>query len=880
MKKYLQEPILKRALVLTLMFVAALLIISATYAQASLTSLKYQNALENQRAHEDLGNRIITKLILLEGELNQLAYVEDERDLRMAQQHIDTLLEEIMQIVQVLREGGTFTEELSSNLVGLDELKVAVSYELDEEAGYFVEVLELVPRLLDVQDTSLKLSAAVERKLAATNVDEQLASDKEIELLLKQVDTFFVRSQESANRIYFESHIKMDEIAAARIESQQRVGVISLVVVLMVVGFGGSVARHELQQIRILIDERSHTEKLLRDAELRYRTVADFTYAWEYWRNPDGELEYVSPSCERVTGYAQAEIFADPDIIDTMICKEDELVWLKHGSETNKKHGPQEIRFRVCKKNGDVVWIEHACQPVISPTGEFVGFRASNRDVTSRVEAQNALREREGLYRSLVENSPIGIVLSDLTGNILSVNQVALNMLGSPSSEATKSINLLTFAPLVANGFVKDFYASIESEKPVWSTAAYVSKWGVHINSRYGLTSVYDAQGELFGVQILLEDITEQMRDKADLQRQIRNFATINTINNAILTRTDLEGVTSIILREIVERLGVDAADVLIYDEHALTLTCSAREGFNIRAAEPIILRVGDGYAGQAAVQRKTVRLRDINDPNLNHNIPKHWKDEAFLSYFGVPLLVKGELKGILELYQRSNVERDKSWLEFMETLAQQVAIAIDSHFLLDALQRSNMELELAYETTLEGWAHALEMRDYETKGHTERVAALTVKLAQSLGAQREELTHIRRGALLHDIGKIAVSDTILLKEGPCTAEEWEIIKQHPYFGYEMLRKITYLKPSLDIVLYHHERWDGAGYPEGLAGERIPYAARIFAVVDVWDALINDRPYHDAWSREETLKHIQDESGKHFDPQVVEVFCKIILEEE
>jgi putative nucleotidyltransferase with HDIG domain len=169
-----------------------------------------------------------------------------------------------------------------------------------------------------------------------------------------------------------------------------------------------------------------------------------------------------------------------------------------------------------------------------------------------------------------------------------------------------------------------------------------------------------------------------------------------------------------------------------------------------------------------------------------------------------------------------------------------------------------------------------LELRDYETKGHTDRVAKLALELARELNVKGEDLTHIRRGALLHDIGKIAISDTILLKEGNCTPEEWEIIQQHPQYGYDMLKEVKYLKPSLDIVLYHHEKWDGSGYPAGLAGENIPFSARIFAIIDVWDALLSNRPYHKAWGREKALAYIQKESGKHFEPRMVTAFNKII----
>jgi putative nucleotidyltransferase with HDIG domain len=178
----------------------------------------------------------------------------------------------------------------------------------------------------------------------------------------------------------------------------------------------------------------------------------------------------------------------------------------------------------------------------------------------------------------------------------------------------------------------------------------------------------------------------------------------------------------------------------------------------------------------------------------------------------------------------------------------------------------------MAYDATIEGWSAALDLRDEETRGHSQRVTEMTVKLARSLGLGEEELAQVRWGALLHDIGKMGVPDGILLKPGPLTDEEWVLMKKHPTFAYEMLSPIHYLQSALDIPYCHHEKWDGTGYPRGLKGKQIPLVARIFAVVDVWDALISDRPYRKAWSEEKVREHIQAGAGTHFDPQVVKTF--------
>ena len=192
------------------------------------------------------------------------------------------------------------------------------------------------------------------------------------------------------------------------------------------------------------------------------------------------------------------------------------------------------------------------------------------------------------------------------------------------------------------------------------------------------------------------------------------------------------------------------------------------------------------------------------------------------------------------------------------------------------ALQRAHQDLREAYDKTIEGWVVALDLRDRETEGHTQRVTEMTVRLARSLGCTDEEVLHIRRGALLHDMGKMGIPDEILQKPGPLTEEEWEVMRRHPQYAYQMLSPISYLNQALIIPYYHHERWDGSGYPHGLTGEEIPLFARLFAVVDVWDALSSDRPYRKRVPPKDVIEYLQQESGRLFDPRIVEKFLSII----
>jgi putative nucleotidyltransferase with HDIG domain len=301
--------------------------------------------------------------------------------------------------------------------------------------------------------------------------------------------------------------------------------------------------------------------------------------------------------------------------------------------------------------------------------------------------------------------------------------------------------------------------------------------------------------------------------------------------------------------------------------------------GFRTDALKHTHLKLGHGYAGQAALERRSIFVQDLAEQNLEFNLSPLFLEEKFISYYAVPLLAKGSVKGVLEIFLRSQLNPDREWIEFLDSLAGQAAIAVESAALFDGLQRRNIDLSLAYETTLEGWSRALDLRDKETEGHTQRVTQLTLRLAREMKMSDEELVHARRGALLHDIGKMGVPDSILHKPGALTDEEWEVMRKHPTYAFELLAPIAFLKPAVDIPYCHHEKWDGSGYPRGLRAEQIPLAARIFAVVDVWDALISDRPYRKAWRKARALKYIREQTGLHFDPQVVEVFLNIIERE-
>lgn len=363
-----------------------------------------------------------------------------------------------------------------------------------------------------------------------------------------------------------------------------------------------------------------------------------------------------------------------------------------------------------------------------------------------------------------------------------------------------------------------------------------------------------------------------------DAKRRFAYLQALHAIDLATTASLDLRVVFNVVLEQVVTNLHVHAADILVLNPYGQVLDYAAGRGFQATGFQRVRLRVGEGLAGRAALERRVIGVPQLTPDAVDGKRVSLVIAERFVSAFAVPLIVKGQVKGVLELFHREPLTPDQEWLQFLEALSTQAAIAIDNAALFADLQRSNAELILAYDATIEGWSRALELRDKETEGHTLRVTEMTIRLAQALDVPDAELIHIRRGALLHDIGKMGIPDRILLKPGPLNEHEWEIMQRHPIYAFEMLSPIAFLRPALDIPYCHHEKWDGTGYPRGLKGEHIPLAARIFAIADVWDALRSDRPYRQSWSEERVLQHVISLAGSHFDPRVVDIFHRLYTE--
>lgn len=377
-------------------------------------------------------------------------------------------------------------------------------------------------------------------------------------------------------------------------------------------------------------------------------------------------------------------------------------------------------------------------------------------------------------------------------------------------------------------------------------------------------------------VMVIARDITRCKETERKLKQQMQQLSALRSIDLAIASGLDLNLLLTMVLDQVSLLLQIDAASILILNPKTNMLEFTASRGFRSHSLQHTRLRMGEGCAGRVAMDRKMIHIPDLRENHAGFDRSPHFHNEDFIVYYGMPLIAKGRVLGVLELFHRLNHYPDKDWLEFFGTVAGQTAIAVDNARMVKDLQRTNLELSLAYDATIEGLSRALDLRDRETEEHTQRVTDLTVRLANRLNVDAAELVHIRRGAVLHDIGKVAIPDRILFKPGPLADDEWKIMRRHPSIAVDLLSPVSYLAPALEIPHWHHEKWDGTGYPDRLGGEEIPFAARMFALADVYDALTSDRPYRSAWSKEDTVQYIQMHSGRHFDPRLVPEFLDLV----
>ncbi|MBI4926929.1 MAG: PAS domain S-box protein [Anaerolineae bacterium] len=374
---------------------------------------------------------------------------------------------------------------------------------------------------------------------------------------------------------------------------------------------------------------------------------------------------------------------------------------------------------------------------------------------------------------------------------------------------------------------------------------------------------------EMTGAAVHRLDLLEKTRES------LRRVEALHQIDIAISSSMDLGTTLSTILSHTTNLLNADAADIYRLNEHTQHLELLASTSAKNHDLDMLFVRLGEGLCGQAALTRHTQNITNgdwSSEPQARRRLLTR---DGMAHACATPLISKGVVTGVLEIFSRKPLKMDYEWQDFLETLAGQAAIAMENLGLIDRVQRSHAELVLAYNETIEGWSRAMEMRDQDTEGRNQRMADLTMRLARAMNIHQEEIVHIRRGALLHDVGNMGVPDDIFYKDEPLCEEEIKLLKKHTEMAFQLLSPIRYLRPALEIPYAHHERWDGSGFPRGLSGEHIPLSARIFAVVEAYDTLLHPRGARQPVPEEKVLKTIQAGAGKAFDPEVVRVFLEM-----
>ena len=640
-----------------------------------------------------------------------------------------------------------------------------------------------------------------------------------------------------------------------------------------------------------------------KQAEAQYRTLVEQMPAITYTAALDetNATLYISPQIERL-GYTPADYLGDPALWLRNIHPDDRERVVAQFAESRASRAPLHSEYRLLARDGRVVWLQDDAVIVYDAAGQPLCHQGVVIDITER-----KLREREleaiaavstALRAAHNQAEMLPIIVGQITG-LLNVTAVAVGL----RDTATDALTIVAAAGGL-DGLVGQqippgvgIGGQVLATGQPYVTADSASDPHFYLLNEIGLPPAtvclpligrQQTLGVLWAgrlspftrdevrVLIAIVDIAANAIQRAALheltEQRLQRLAALREIDSAIMNSLDLGLTLGILLHQAASQLEVAAANVLLLNPATRRLEFAAGQGFRSKGIEQTRLRLGDGFPGQVALERRVVVVADLPAEQARFLRAGVLAGEDFIFYACAPLLAKGQVLGVMEVFHRAALQPDADWLSFLETLAGQAAIAVADARLFEELQRSNLDLMLAYDSTLEGWSAALDLRDHETEGHSQRVTEMTLVLAEALGVTESERIHMRRGALLHDIGKMGVPDAVLHKPGPLSDEEWVLMRQHPVLAYQLLAPIAYLRPALDIPYCHHEKWDGSGYPRGLKGEAIPLAARIFALVDVWDALRSKRPYRDAWPASKVRDYIRQGAGSHFDPNMVEAF--------
>lgn len=485
---------------------------------------------------------------------------------------------------------------------------------------------------------------------------------------------------------------------------------------------------------------------------------------------------------------------------------------------------------------------------------------------------EQALIRSEEQYRLLVETMDEGVMLMDMDGQVTYVNRTLTRMLALSQNEILLQ-NPIHFFPEISSGELTDWQDVLQKTRKFETILA--TRAGEHLPVSVSLQPVFLENEEKSGMMAVISDISLRKKNEADVQKKLNELAGLREIDLTILNKTTFTDLVRVVFNQLQHELNITAGAIHIFRSNSNQIDFSDVFGINYSVRQDEVIFSDDSRARLIAAGISLLDGDDFPEFKVHDGLYTRQYRRVYFS----PIVILDRLKGFIELAFEDEPAITEPWLSYFHSVITQTAVGIDKIELLRSLQIHNQNLQRSYDGLINGWAKALELRDEETRGHSDRVTNLAMRMAERFGFAGEALNNFRVGCILHDIGKMGVPDTILLKPGKLSEDEWVVMRKHPEMAYQLLSDLPFLKDALDVPYCHHELWNGSGYPKGLAGEDIPLAARIFTVVDVWDALSSDRPYRKAWDREKVIEYILDNRGKLYDPRVVDRFMQIIQAE-
>jgi PAS domain S-box-containing protein len=623
-----------------------------------------------------------------------------------------------------------------------------------------------------------------------------------------------------------------------------------------------------------------------------------------------GVFRYVNPAYVSMFGYQDSSQLVDRPVIELIAPEQRSAVAERIKLRELGEQGAQTDQLSGLRQDGSTFFVRsHTCMFQWEGSPASLGFFT---DITPLVESERLLKEREQRYRTLFEQSPISLWEEDFSAivawartrrqegvedlraylhahpqelhkcvsdlRVLDVNQATLQLYHAASKDVLlQGIASVSEGEGLANHIdsilaVADGYSFFEEEVVNFTLdgdrLVVLLRWHTFPGHEQDFERVI----------ISIQDITAHVHIEQNLRQQNQRLSALRKIDKAIGTSLDLRVTLNVLLDQVLIELQVDAASIRLLNPLTHDLDIVALQGFRMQSPDPIHL-FNDQCAPVRAVLERQPQHFSRQRQAASGTFAKILDQEGFDDYFATPLMSKGKVQGVLEVYHRGTLERVPDWHDFLDLLAGEAAIAVENARLFEKLQRSNLDLMRDYDLTIETMVKAMQLRQPVSLGHTPGMIDMTLRLAREIGLNDEQLVAIRRGALLHDIGMLAIPDALLFKPVALKESEWELIRQHPQVGASLLSQVHFLRDAIDVPYCHHEHWDGSGYPRALKGEQIPIAARIFAVVDVWDSLLSSRPFRDAWPPQQVLDYLRQQAGVQFDPQVVDKFLQLLAEQ-